>query len=112
MTGSSLSLPCPECGAPLLLKDSRHGTFYGCSRWKWTGCPGSHSAHQATGKPMGTPAKAEVKTARHRAHTAFDDLWMHGQMSRKQAYQWLQKVMQMTKRDAHIAKFDLRSARS
>jgi hypothetical protein len=53
---------------------------------------------------MGTPAKAEVKAARMRAHRAFDELWTTGRMSRKQAYTWLQKVMQMTKRQSHIAR--------
>jgi len=101
------ALPCPECGAPLVLKEGRFGKFYGCSQWRYTGCRGSHSAHQATGKPMGTPAKAEVKAARMRAHRAFDELWTTGRMSRKQAYTWLQKVMQMTKREAHVARMDL-----
>jgi len=100
-------LPCPECGAPLIRKEGQHGIFYGCSRFRWTGCTGSHSAHQGSGKPMGVPAKQEVKTARMRAHRAFDELWTTGRMSRKQAYTWLQKVMQMTKREAHVARMDL-----
>lgn len=101
------TLPCPDCGAPLVLKEGKHGKFYGCSRFRWTGCGGSHSAHQSTGKPMGVPAKQEVKEARKAAHRAFDELWTTGRMSRKQAYAWMQKVMQMTKREAHIARFDL-----
>lgn len=105
VTAPAPTLPCPECGAALILKDGAHGKFYGCSQFRWTGCTGTHSAHQASGKPMGIPAKQEVKAARHRAHTEFDALWMHGQMSRKQAYVWMQKVMQMTKREAHIARF-------
>lgn len=102
MTG----LPCPECGSPLVLKEAKYGKFYGCSQFRVTGCRGSHSAHQDTGKPMGIPAKQEVKTARHNAHRVFDQLWMSGQMSRKRAYQWMQKVMGMTKREAHIGAFD------
>jgi uncharacterized Zn finger protein (UPF0148 family) len=101
------NIACPECAAPLILKQGKHGTFYGCSRWRWTGCTGTHSAHQGSGKPMGVPAKQEVKAARHKAHTAFDALWMTGQMSRKRAYEWMQKIMNLTKRDSHIAKFDL-----
>ncbi len=49
----------------------------------------------------------ELKGARHRAHKLFDELWTSGQMSRKHAYIWMQKVMQKTKREAHIAKFSI-----
>jgi ssDNA-binding Zn-finger/Zn-ribbon topoisomerase 1 len=101
------ALPCPDCGAPLVLKVTKYGKFYGCSNFRVTGCRGSHSAHQETGEPMGTPARAEVRAARMRAHRAFDELWTHGHMTRSRAYKWMQKVMVMTKRDAHIAKFDL-----
>ena len=106
-TDPAPTLPCPECGAPLVRKEGQHGIFYGCSTWRWTGCTGSHSAHQSSGKSMGTPAVQDVKEARHKAHTQFDALWTTGQMSRKQAYVWLQKVMRLTKRDAHFAKFSL-----
>ncbi len=101
------ALSCPDCGGALVLKDGKHGKFYGCSRFRWTGCGGSHSAHQSTGKPMGVPAKQDVKEARKAAHRAFDELWTTGRMSRKKAYEWMQKVMQLTKRETHIAKFDL-----
>lgn len=107
MTAPMVELPCPECGAPLVLKDSKFGKFYGCSRWRFTGCKGSHSAHRDTGKPMGVPAKQEVKRARHEAHRVFDEIWTTGRMSRKRAYQWMQKVLQLTKRDAHIANFSM-----
>src|ERR1035437_6701611 len=100
-------LPCPECGAPLLLKQGQHGSFFGCSQFRFTGCSGTHSAHQQTGQPMGTPATADVKAARTRAHREFDQLWMTGRMTRSKAYVWLQKVLQLTKRDAHLAKMDL-----
>lgn len=47
----------------------------------------------------------EHKKARDDAHRAFDGLWMSGRMTRTQAYQWLAKVMKVTKRQAHIARF-------
>jgi ssDNA-binding Zn-finger/Zn-ribbon topoisomerase 1 len=100
------TLPCPECGAPLQLKDSKYGKFYGCSMWRTTGCKGSHSAHKDTGAPMGLPARAAVKAARVRAHRAFDSLWTGGAMTRKAAYKWLQKAMKLSKRECHIAAFD------
>lgn len=91
----------------MVLKKGKHGSFYGCSMWSTTRCKGSVSAHQKTGEPMGTPAKQDVKDARKRAHRAFDELWTSGRMSRKKAYQWLQKVMKMTKRECHIAAFGI-----
>ena len=103
-------LPCPECGAPLVLKHGMHGSFFGCSQFRFTGCSGTHSAHQSgkyVGQPMGTPATADVKLARTRAHREFDQIWITGRMTRSKAYVWLQKVLQLTKRDAHIAKMDL-----
>lgn len=100
-------IACPDCKAPMVLKEGKHGKFYGCSNFRSTGCKGSHSAHQKTGFPMGTPAKPDVKAARHRAHKVFDEIWTTGRMTRKQAYQWMQKIMNLTKREAHIAAFDI-----
>lgn len=37
--------------------------FYGCTKWKKTGCKGSHSAHD-DGRPMGTPGSTIVRRAR------------------------------------------------
>jgi hypothetical protein len=91
----------------MTLKDSKYGKFYGCSTWRLTGCKGSTSAHQKTGAPMGIPARAATKAARTRAHRAFDVLWTGGRMTRKKAYAWMQKIMNLSKRDAHIANFTL-----
>jgi hypothetical protein len=91
----------------MTLKDSMYGKFYGCSTWKRTGCKGSMSADEKTGVPIGVPARAATKAARTRAHRAFDVLWTGGRMTRKQAYAWIQKVMKLSKREAHIANFTL-----
>jgi hypothetical protein len=37
--------------------------FYGCTKWKKTGCKGSHSAHD-DGRPMGNPGSTIVRRAR------------------------------------------------
>jgi hypothetical protein len=37
-------MPCPKCGAMLLLRDGRHGEFYGCSNFAKTRCRGSRQA--------------------------------------------------------------------
>jgi hypothetical protein len=107
-TEHDLTCPEPGCGAPLALKPSQYGVFYGCTQWAVTGCRGSHSAHKATGEPMGTPATAETKDARKAAHTAFDQLWMGGPINWKRdaAYQWLKEKMGLTE-EAHFGNFTL-----
>jgi ssDNA-binding Zn-finger/Zn-ribbon topoisomerase 1 len=77
--------------------------FWGCSRWPT--CSGIHGAHP-DGRPLGIPADAETKRARIAAHAAFDRLWRGGQMSRGEAYRWLQTALGMTKEEAHIGRFD------
>ena len=107
-------LDCPECGAPMALKETpkyRHkdGTpkkFWGCTAWATTGCRGGHGAHP-DGTPLGIPANAATKAARMKVHAAFDRLWKDGDMSKGAAYRWLQQAMGMTEREAHIAKFDM-----
>ena len=96
-------LTCPECGDIMKLRDSRFGKFYGCVRYPQ--CSGTHGAHPNS-EPLGTPANAATKLARMKAHAAFDSLWHHEGMTRRQAYHWLRTAMKLTKRQAHIAKFD------
>jgi ssDNA-binding Zn-finger/Zn-ribbon topoisomerase 1 len=103
---AAVTLPCPECGAPMALRPSRFGPFYGCSRWRETGCRGSHGAHP-NGAPLGTPATRLTKDARIRAHDAFDRLWQNGRMKRSRAYRWLRIMMNLSKPNAHIGKFTI-----
>lgn len=100
-------LDCPEdgCGSKLVLRPSRYGVFYGCP--KYPECPGACSAHKDTGKPMGYPADGPTKKARMRAHRYFDRLWKEEGFSRGEAYDWIQKTMDLTADEAHIAKFDI-----
>ena len=97
-------LKCPECGAVMVLKPSRFGLFYGCSNWASAHCNGSHGAHP-DGSPLGHPADARTKRARMQAHSAFDKLWKSGGMHRKVAYLGLQRIMNMTSKEAHIGRF-------
>ncbi len=104
-------LKCPECDKNMRLKPSRYGLFYGCEGYPK--CTSTHGAHP-DGKPLGTPANKETKVARIRAHEVFDRLWKapegeyrKGLMKRREAYQWLQTAMKLSKDDAHIGKFDI-----
>jgi ssDNA-binding Zn-finger/Zn-ribbon topoisomerase 1 len=93
---------CGECRAPMRLKDSRFGKFWGCTQYP--DCIGTHGAHP-DGSPLGIPADAATKVARVEAHKAFDTLWQGGHMTRKAAYAWLCSAMKMDRRAAHISKF-------
>jgi ssDNA-binding Zn-finger/Zn-ribbon topoisomerase 1 len=106
------TLTCPTCGAPMVLRGSKYGLMYGCT--KFPVCKTTHGAHP-DGKPLGIPASAEVRAARIRAHTEFDKLWMKNEfqkparpvMKRKEAYAWLRQAMGMTEEEGHIGRFDL-----
>jgi ssDNA-binding Zn-finger/Zn-ribbon topoisomerase 1 len=106
-----LAPACAICDAPMRLRESRayplpNGQprlFWGCSRYPR--CRGTHGAHP-DGRPLGTPADEETKCARRAAHAALDQLWQHGPFTRRGAYAVVQRLMGMTKDQAHIGKFD------
>lgn len=100
--GTKLDHPCPECGAKMVLRNSKFGLFYGCT--SFPKCKATHGAH-ADGQPLGIPANAKTKKARIRAHDAFDQLWKDKHMSRGDAYFWMQGAMVMTAEEAHIGRF-------
>jgi len=104
--GTILDHPCPECGAAMTLRKSRYGLFYGCTRYPE--CKAAHSAHAATGEPLGTPADAGTKQWRIRAHAAFDTLWRGpgAFMSRPVAYRWMWETLGLARDGAHIGLFD------
>jgi ssDNA-binding Zn-finger/Zn-ribbon topoisomerase 1 len=97
-----MKLDCPECSGTLVLRDSKYGPFYGCINWPR--CDATHGAHK-DGRPLGIPANKETKKLRMEAHKLFDKFWKSGAMTRGQAYQWLQKFMEMSEQEAHIGNF-------
>lgn len=97
-------LKCGECGSEMQLRKSKHGAFYGCT--KWPDCDGTHGAH-ADGSPKGTPADKPTRLARIRAHAVFDEIWKQGLKKRHEAYGWMRRAMNLSRSQAHIAMFDL-----
>ena len=93
---------CADCGAPMQLRSSRYGPFYGCTRFPE--CDGTHGAHP-DGAPLGQPADHHTRRARIQAHEAFDDLWKAGRMKRRTAYHWMQRAMHLPPERAHIGRF-------
>lgn len=108
--GKQTDLPCGECGADMILRNSKYGPFYGCSRFPE--CRGAHGAHP-DGSPLGIPADKETKRWREKCHEVFDQLWKDHSYgySRKEAYRVLQVVTDLPKEDAHISKFDIKTCK-
>lgn len=102
--GKQLKVLCGECGEDMILKKSRHGLFYSCS--KFPVCRGSHGAHQGSGLPLGKPAKYETRRLRSEAHKIFDGYWKRIGLKKYDAYKFLANLMQIAPKKAHIALFN------
>ena len=100
--GERADLLCPEgaCDGLLKLRSSKHGLFYGCTRYP--ACKGSHGAHP-DGAPLGVPADKATKQARIIAHEFFDRLWGEEIMTKDAAYAWMAKQMRVPAARAHIS---------
>lgn len=100
------ALKCAQCGSPMRLRYSRKHDrhFYGCT--SWPDCDGTHGAHP-DGRPLGKPADKVTKSARMRAHEAFDQLWKGDAplMTRAQAYSWLEAYFDLDEGEGHIGRF-------
>jgi ssDNA-binding Zn-finger/Zn-ribbon topoisomerase 1 len=88
----------------LRLIESRHGPFYGCTRYPL--CKGAHKAHP-NGAPLGIPANAETKAWRVKAHLVFDQIWKEEFLTRDNAYCWMQRALELSEGEAHIGRFDI-----
>lgn len=79
-------------------------------------CNARVGCHKGTTRPLGRLADPELRAAKMRAHTVFDELWRvkKGQpyaqsmkMRRKEAYAWLALEMKIDPDKCHIGMFDL-----
>lgn len=52
-----------------------------------------------------------IGAARIAAHQAFDQLWLGGKMSRREAYKWLAKQLKISREECHIKLFNERQCR-
>jgi hypothetical protein len=94
----------PGCNGKLVLiwsfKLSRF--FYGCERYPQ--CIGTLPAHN-NGAPKGEPRTKELQGWRKKTHQVFDVMWKTKTCKRGHAYRWLQHVMGMNSKEAHIGNF-------
>lgn len=98
-------MKCPYCGNVVeLIKRGfyKRPDLRDKPRWVCKPCGAHVGCHPGTFVPLGTLANAELRAARHAAHTAFDPLWKEGNISRSQAYAWLSRKLRITVRECHI----------
>lgn len=78
---------------------------YVCSRYPK--CDSYVMAYSDTLEPMGSLAGPELRKRRQEAHRALARLVSEGLMSKRQAYQWLARVVSAPGRHAHIGHLGL-----
>jgi hypothetical protein len=110
-------LPTPEqcryCGSEVSLRT--HFEVYGrnYSEWPWVyqcgnpSCAAHIGIHPFTNIPLGTLANAELRTARKLAKQPFNRIWESGRMSRRDAYLWLARKLEINASECHFGWFSL-----
>ena len=82
--------------------------------WVCIGCNSCVGCHAGTDIPLGSLADYTTRSARSRAHRAFDSLWLAGAapggaaplMNRTEAYRWMASSLGIDEHLAHIAAMD------
>lgn len=100
---------CPYCKKEaVFFRNSTHlyGKDYG-PIWMCKDCDAYVGCHRGTSNPLGTLANKELRLWRKKAHQAFDLLWESGLMSRRNAYKFLQHALGLSRKQCHIAKFNV-----
>ena len=103
---------CPYCGQPAELVSGgtvypHRPDLYDLLLYRCKPCDAHVNVHKKTGEPMGRLANKELRRAKMAAHRAFDPVWEDGKRTRKQAYSWLAKKMNLPPEKCHIGMFDL-----
>lgn len=83
-------------------KDLYEKLFYICKP-----CDAYVGVHVNTTNPLGRLANAKLRHYKKKAHEAFDPLWKNSYMSRKEAYKWLAKKLNIPAKDCHIGMFNI-----
>jgi hypothetical protein len=94
---------CPVHNTEMLPSETKYGKRFSCSA---EGCTMASWAGETS-----TPADEPTRKARIKAHQLFDLLWKTKKMSRKEAYRWLQKTMNLPPGECHIGMFTLDQCR-
>lgn len=84
-------------------RDLYHLSFFYCDNSHDPAYVGTHK----DGKPLGTLADSETRTARSLAHRSFDKIWKDKLLSRSDAYAVLSKHMNLPPEKTHIGMFNV-----
>lgn len=103
---------CPYCNKPSERATGK--TIYPKRRdlqdkrfWICVGCDAYVGCHVGSWKPFGRLANAELRSAKIKAHAAFDPIWRSGWLSRSSAYKWLATALNIARDRCHIGLFDV-----
>lgn len=83
--------------------------FYQCAPCgAYVGCHDAGTGQGDGTLAKGSPANADTRRARKKAHRAFDPMWTGRDrtMRRKEAYAWLANELGINVADCHIGEFD------
>ncbi len=110
---------CPYCGEPATLVNGNkvyphridlfEKNFWFCEKDQaWVGChkPAAEGGLGDGTAPLGRLADAALRRAKSAAHVAFDPLWKTKIMTRRAAYQWMQREMGLDSVQGHIGMMD------
>ena len=112
-----VNIKCPYCGSRAFLRPAAVVYGQGCKEpdtelyvcARFPACDAYVAAHRHNHLPMGTLANRELRRKRIQAHTAFNQLWQSGLMTKRAAYHWLPYWLQvqlgLPQEEAHIANF-------
>lgn len=110
----NLDIPkvCRYCGKPVVFTSNAeiYGREYGNGKcYLCRNCRAFVGVHTGTKIPLGTLANSELREWRKEAHNQFDKLWKKPTriMTRYNAYGWLANNMGLTRKDTHIALFEI-----
>lgn len=104
---------CNYCGKPAELISGKaiyphRPDLFSLKFWSCTPCKAYVGCHKdSDAVPLGRLANAELRSAKNRAHAAFDPLWKSKSMKRAEAYGWLSKQLGISGKDCHIGMFNI-----
>ena len=103
---------CRYCGNQVVFTSNAeiYGREYGNGKcYLCRNCKAFVGVHSETLTPLGTLANNELRKWRNKAHIEFDKLWKGKtrRMTRYNAYGWLAKQMGLSRKETHIALFEI-----
>lgn len=97
-----MNLPCPDCGGRMALRESKHGTFYGCTNYPI--CKGTRRLVRGEADP--NAPDTHTRTMRSQARDALLILqskrgWSHGRV-----VAWLTDTLNLEPHQCDVNTFD------